>query len=273
MSAKFDRLALNDHSYRFDVVSTNDLGSSVVATDIVVPRKTHLLQIGLQLTHSYESEGYELKWHFNQAAAADIRNFTIFLCPAKSAAPNSCEGKLKATTVNSVKNTFYYNTTETLNFAIAANTANATTGMVWTECISNPANGRLACLENHTDGALCNFIFLEIGKPTTVFVPSNDVDKYSFTVQWMVNCRDVSIVKAFILEYCSVELNSTRDSTCMSDVKTIRLNDTTLRVYKLNNLQPYTRYKIFLQMISTDNTRGNAVHTYERTKEAGKFAH
>lgn len=146
MSAKFNKVG--DNNYTFGIVSTNDLGSSSQAYKLKVPTKSQRLQVVFALSRLYMGDQYKIEWLYSGRDTQLIESFTLFYCTVKTDEPKAgCDGKLNFRHVDKTTTKAYFTRSKDamMNFAIAANSRNSTSGMTWVQCFSNSPNGKWPC--------------------------------------------------------------------------------------------------------------------------------
>lgn len=82
-------------------------------------------------------------------------------------------------------------------------------------------------------------------------------------VKWKVDCSDKLIVQKFNITICEGDMST----KCLSS-----FTNETARNYEIQDLKPFTVYKVLVNMISTTGKPGAAFEVHEKTTETGEIA-
>ena len=228
--------------------SHNTNGSSRDASTLVIPGKTRRLVGPTKIKKILTNGSYQLSWSPPDSKREFITSYTVFWCVSKSELPNSCEGSINFARRLPGQTNFEHRSNQTVNFAISANSATSTSGMVWARCTTANSN--------------------EIGKIKTIWIPR--LASKEIEVEWKLECTDSGIVAGYQLEYCPSEEPKTLE--CREEAKKINITGGLDNPkHTLTNLSPYTTYKIIIRMFS-NSTMGPASDPLANTTlEAGKL--
>lgn len=108
----------------------------------------------------------------------------------------------------------------------------------------------------------------EIGKANNIIATNEYAD--SINVKWWIKCQDMFIAKSLMLFYCPA--NKSNIDQCLEQENMIELNNTRLQTYRLTELKPFTKYRIWLCMKSISGRIGGETVVHDQTREAGMFA-
>ncbi|XP_037828715.1 cytokine receptor-like isoform X2 [Lucilia sericata] len=231
------------HNYTFVIKSSNAEGESPNNSTIVIPARSkhHERSFSPQwIRNVYHATNRTstLSWSppHNQKHLTD---YTVFWCQSKLANTNECEGTIFFEHV-SKESTQYYTSPQKqeevqYNLAVSANYRDFNTGMHWTMC-SADVTSELVKLE-----------------PEII-----DVKSRSITVQWSTDRVCSSLVEGFNLIYCRIQRPSTNhifkrednsNHNCLEEPTKLTIENTAKR-YTMQNLKPYSSYKIQMNMFS-----------------------
>ncbi|PNF42338.1 hypothetical protein B7P43_G03672 [Cryptotermes secundus] len=251
--AKFRGISFN--SFRFRIVAANKEGYSKDVSEVYVPSKTEIPAEPISFTKiAFDKGEYELSWK-PPASASDrnkIENYTIFWCNHERDRPYQCTGFLNWTHVPRTVTLKKIHVPEDkiYQFAISANTKNASSGMVWASC---------TVIHNKV-----------VGKMKSVWI--NRIGSTYIEVGWKLDCSDrIGTVQGFNIYYCPIvspynlsckehELNT----TVMGDPQTIHGN--------ISNLKPYTTYMVAIAVITQSGEGLQSEPLYNTTLEAAPVA-
>lgn len=232
--AKFKGLSFN--SYTFTIASVNKEGRSVDSSRIYIPSPLESPGEPLSFTKIAFGEGiYELSWKHPKDHDR-IVNYTIFWCNNDRDRPYQCAGYLNWTHVP--RNIQIINITvpeeKIYQFAISANSEEASSGMVWASCtvIHNKAVGKMKSVWINLSGTT----FIEVG--------------------WKLECSDrIGLVQGFRIYYCPII--SPYNLDCKAPQK-----NTTIEAGKIHgritNLKPYTTYMVAVSVLTKS---GEGLHS------------
>lgn len=237
-----------DRDTTFTIRSTNAMGHSKAASHLVIPGHTRRLPGPTKIKKILSNGSYQLLWSPPQKREDEITSYTVFWCVSKSELPNSCESSIDFEHRMPHQTFFNYTSSQTVNFAVSANSATSTSGMIWARCTTANSN--------------------EIGKIKTIWIPR--LASTEIEVKWKLECTDSGIVAGYQLEYCPSREPKTLE--CMEPQKKLNitggLDDPK---HTLTGLMPYTTYKIIIRMFS-NSTMGPASDPLANTTlEAGEL--
>lgn len=251
--AKFRGISFN--SFRFKIVAANEKGHSKDVSEVYVPSKTEIPPEPVSFTKiALTKTEYELSWK-PPASASDrnkINSYTIFWCNHERDRPYQCTGFLNWTHVpsNITFKKIRVPEDKIYQFAISANTKNASSGMIWASCtvIHNKVVDKMKSVWINRIGAT----YIEVG--------------------WKLDCSDrIGTVRGFNIYYCPIvspynlsckehELNT----TVLGDPQTIHGN--------ITNLKPYTIYMVAIAVITQSGEGLQSEPLYNTTLEAAPVA-
>lgn len=251
--AKFRGISFN--SFRFKIVAANEKGYSKDVSEVYVPSKTEIPAEPVSFTKiALNKTEYELSWKPPASASnrSKIENYTIFWCNHERDRPYQCTGFLNWTHVpsNVTFKKIHFPEDKIYQFAISANTKNASSGMVWASCtvIHNKVVDKMKSVWINRIGST----FIEVG--------------------WKLDCSDrIGTVIGFNIYYCPIvspynlsckehELNT----TVLGDPQTIHGN--------ITNLKPYTTYMVAIAVITRSGEGLQSEPLYNTTLEAAPVA-
>ncbi|XP_017766074.1 PREDICTED: cytokine receptor isoform X2 [Eufriesea mexicana] len=245
--AKFKGISFNN--YRFEIVSTNIVGTNKERAKIFVPSQYEIPHEPIAFTKiAFDGGLYELSWK-PPIMNTKITNYTIFWCDNERDRPYQCTGYLDWVHVS--KNTTIYNMTvpdsdKVYQFAISANTNKGSSGMVWASC---------TVIHNKV-----------VGKMKSVWI--NRIGSDFIEVGWKLDCSDrIGIVEGFNIYYCPIV--SPYNLNC----KGPKLN-TTIKADPhiihgiVNNLKPYTTYMLAVAVLTKSGEGLHSDPLYNTTLEA-----
>jgi hypothetical protein len=240
-----DRLNYNKNNV-ITVHSSNEKGKSYEASQITIPAIR--LDPPSSIVKTLASEVYNLTWSYPLNTDPHlIESYTVFWCRVKSELPNNCETSINFITRKPWETFYQHHSNESLNFAVAANSKNSTSGMTWSTCTTR----------NDYD----------IGNIKIIWIPK--VTSTTIEVEWILDCADQGVVKGYQIEYCPISNPKTLD--CEEDAMKVNITESK---HTLENLLPYHTYKIDLRMFSA-TTMGSPLKDplVNTTSEAGMFIH
>ncbi|XP_012253310.2 cytokine receptor [Athalia rosae] len=247
--AKFKAISFN--SFRFEIVTTNCRGANRQKAVVHVPSQFEMPREPVAFTKiAFDGGLYELSWNLPSGNSnVNITNYTIFWCENDRDRPYQCSGYLDWIHVS--RNTSIYNTTvpdpkKVYQFAIAANTERASSGMVWASCT-----------------AIHNKV---VGKMKSVWI--NHIDSKQIEVGWKLECSDrIDIVQGFNIYYCPIA--SPYNSSC-KDPKmntTVKADPHTIHGI-VQGLKPYTTYMLTVAVLTKNGEGQHSDPLYNTTLEA-----
>lgn len=229
-------------SVTYSIYSNNSLGNSLEAATVRVPAKRDRVDAPRDIKKIRKQTGYKIQWA-TPKNAAKITSYTVFWCEPNKELPNECNGPIDFKVLRYDELIFNFTTSTVYNFAISANSANSSSGMVWAMC-------------THGGG--------EINKMSNILVSS--VGSRSITYEWVLDCIDRTILTKYELEMCSVQ--DPKKNACMTDsVRTYNISGNTTE-YIVKDLTPYTIYRTRIRMISDDKVGPWSEPVEKNTMEA-----
>lgn len=238
---KYNSMSTDSIDYEFRIRTKNPIGYSNEFSKILVPSAEKRIQRPERLKLLYDGE-YIVSWK-KPDYENRITSYTVFWCKSTNKSPDSCSNNINYEQVNKTTFEYHYKSTESINFAVSANSINSSSGMIWTKCKSSKDN--------------------DIGKVTTFYLDKKD--STTMEMKWEADCKDEAIVEFFNLTYCRVH-----STECAEESHFVNISNS-VRSYRLRNLLPYTRYKIEISMHSKTRQGPINVAPIQLTKEAGKF--
>lgn len=234
-----------ENDLKITIHNFNDVGISKKASELVVPARSRRLPEPIGIKKILANGEYELSWS-PPNTKEPITSYTVFWCTAKSELPNHCDSSIDFMRRLPSELSFKHKSNQTVNFAVAANSALSTSGMTWARCTTANSN--------------------EIGKIKTIWIPR--LTSTQIEVEWKLECTDSGIVAGYQIEYCPSKEPKTLE--CMENSQK-KINITGDTKHTLKDLKPYTTYKIAIKMFS-NSTMGPASEPLANTTlEAGKL--
>lgn len=245
--AKFKGISFN--SFRFEIVTTNVIGSNKKRAKIYVPSRLEIPREPISFTKiAFENGLYELSWK-PPVASAEIVNYTIFWCDNERDRPYQCTGYLDW--VHVPRNTSIYNMTvpdpkKVYQFAISANTERASSGMVWASC---------TVIHNKV-----------VGKMKSVWI--NRIGSDFIEVGWKLDCSDrIGIVEGFNIYYCPIM--SPYNLNCKGPKMNTTIKADPHSIHGIvNGLKPYTTYMLAVAVLTKSGEGLHSDPLYNTTLEA-----
>ncbi|KAK9497915.1 hypothetical protein O3M35_003814 [Rhynocoris fuscipes] len=239
--AKFTNLTHN--TYVFSIVSSNKEGYSSNISYITVPSRQNKLPEPASFTKIAHNFGvYELSW--SAPYGVFVNSYTIFWCESKNDRPFDCTGYLNWTNVGNITEKNITLPEEKLyQFAISANNAYSSSGMLWAKCTVRPDRAR------------------ETWKNAWI----NRIGPTFIEVSWKLDCFERVKIRGFVIAFCPIV--SPQNSSCKEPIqnKTITGDPTH---GKITGLKPYTTYKVRIA-VRTNNWEGMWTDSlYNTTLEA-----
>uniref|UniRef100_U5ERE7 Putative cytokine receptor n=1 Tax=Corethrella appendiculata TaxID=1370023 RepID=U5ERE7_9DIPT len=213
---------------RFVIYSTNTEGNSLNASIIYVPSRPKRLNKPIIWKLTSNSGQYELFWNAPSRNISIIESYTVFWCETKSNSPNDCESTINFAEVTAKTNKYqliYKNSS--INFGVSANSNASSSGIVWASCTVTQKS--------------------DIGKLKTAWIAATQATYIEF--EWKLECGDNAVLEGYNITYCSIS----DPITLLCKEKEYSLNITKgLTKYRIEELKPYTTYKIHISMFSKD---------------------
>jgi cytokine receptor domeless len=230
------------------IYNTNSMGPSKERSYLVIPGRNRRLAGPIKIKKFLKNGIYQLSWSPPDRITEKITSYTVYHCLAISELTNSCEGSIDFVHLDPSTTHFVYETpkSQSVNFAVSANSETSTSGMIWAMCTTANSN--------------------DIGKIKTIWIPK--LRATEIEVEWKLECTDSGIVAGYQLEYCPISEPKTLE--CIEQEKKMNITDGLENPkYTLKGLTPYTTYKIVIRMFS-NSTMGPASDPLANTTlEAG----
>ena len=179
---------------------------------------------------AYSEQLFEVSW-VEPVNHADVLSYTVYWCKSLNHRdrPYQCQGFLDWVNVVPEQKTMNITlpTPDVYQFAVAANTRQWSSGMVWATC---------TILHNKI-----------VGKLKTVRV--DVVQKDRMKVRWRLDCTDrVGIVTGYRIEYCAID--SEEDTAdCAGPQRRLDVGPAEEQVW-LRKLRPWTLYKVGVSVLT-----------------------
>ncbi|XP_052895063.1 cytokine receptor [Anopheles moucheti] len=239
-----DRHHVADMDYTFKIRSVNTEGFSKHSSEVFVPSRRHRLGKPLIDKLLSDSGKFTLSWKPPFNAHATITSYTVFWCNTTSNSPNDCNGSINFTSVAPDQTTFILSDAgSTLNFAVAANAGNLSSGMVWA-----------ACTATHKS---------DIGKLKIIWI-TEMMSSYIY-LKWNTECGDVAHT-GYIIYYCPI--SNPRTLSCKEPELSVNVTNKNQQECQLENLKPYVTYKIEIAMYSETQMGPRSEPLVNTTREA-----
>lgn len=231
--------------------SQNAIGLSNDASILKIPSKINRLMRPKAIEKRYVTENttYVLTWA-PPDNAKDVTSYTIFWCKSKTEGENKCDDKSFDFKVIDAKEkrVFEHKSSESVNFAISANSANSTSGMFWTTCTTGESR--------------------EIGKIRSAWIPR--ISSTEIDIEWKLECTDKGIVVGYEIEYCLT--TALKNFECIGPLEKLNITGQLEHMkYTLTNLTPYKTYGIVIKMFSSSTMGPPSDHLVHTTLEDGEF--
>lgn len=234
----------------FSIRSVNAKGSSDNASLLVIPSVNRILEGPTKIKKIVANENYQISWSPPILDREEVTSYTVFWCTTKVEQPNKCEGSIDFVHRSPNELSYLHKTksSESVNFAVSANSESSTSGMVWAKCTTAHSN--------------------EIGKIKTIWIPR--LTSSTIEVEWKLECFDSGIVAGYQIEYCPSKEPKTLE--CMEKEKKMNITDKSdSPKYTLTELMPYTTYKIIIRMFSNSTMGPPSEPLANTTLEAGEW--
>lgn len=232
--AKFSNLNFN--SYRFYIKSVNAEGSAKHSSSVYLPKKSDVIPEPFVFTKIDYGDGtYQLSWKSPDMETNTIVNFTTFWCESNKDRPYQCNGLLDWIHLGreASKHNFTINSNSSYQFAISANSATSSSGMVWASCSAQ--HDRPSKMKN-----------VWIGK----------VDSYSIDVKWKLVCSErIDSIRGYYVYYCPTF--DWDQHNCSEPEKSLKVyGDVATMHVNITNLKPFTNYRIQVAIFIKDDHIG-----------------
>uniref|UniRef100_A0A182QVX9 Fibronectin type-III domain-containing protein n=1 Tax=Anopheles farauti TaxID=69004 RepID=A0A182QVX9_9DIPT len=235
---------VKDANYTFIIRSANNEGTSEHSSEIFVPSRRHRLEKPVINMLLSDSGKFTLSWQPPSRSHSSITSYTVFWCNTTSNSPNDCNGSINFTTVAPDQTTYVLSDAgSSLNFAVAANSGQLSSGMVWAACTAT----------HKTD----------IGKLKTIWITNMTARRIS--LKWKTECGDVAHT-GYIIYYCPII--TPRKLDCKEPELTVNVTDKNHDNSLLENLKPYVTYKIEIAMYSETHIGPRSDPLVNTTREA-----
>ncbi|XP_053689163.1 cytokine receptor-like isoform X2 [Sabethes cyaneus] len=234
---------MTDGNYTFIIRSSNSEGDSMQYSKLLIPSKIYRIPKPEIVKLLSDSGRYLLSWKATHEQILKVTSYTVFWCNSSSNSPNDCNGSINFVYVDADQLSYELsNVSSTLNFAVAANSKELSSGMVWASCTATQKN--------------------DIGKLKTIWIPS--MQSTYIDLEWKLECGDSAIVEGYKIIYCPI--SSPRDQTCKTQEKSLNITGTTS--HRISGLRPYVTYKIQVSMYSKSRIGPRSEPLFNTTLEA-----
>lgn len=234
---------MTDGNYTFVILSSNSEGDSLKSSKLFIPSKEYRIHKPEIIKLLSDSGRYLLSWKAAPKHNARITSYTVFWCNSSSNSPNDCNGSINFDYVDGDKHSYELNNvSSTLNFAVAANVDELSSGMVWASCTATQKN--------------------DIGKLKTIWIPA--MQSTYIDLEWKLECGDSAIVEGYSIIYCPINLP--RAQSCKEPEKIVNITGSTS--HRIDNLKPYVTYKIQIAMYSKTRIGPRSDPLFNTTLEA-----
>ncbi|XP_050314770.1 cytokine receptor isoform X2 [Anthonomus grandis grandis] len=234
---KYDNLP--DTNYTFKIWAKNEVGMSKNYSTVFFPATRYVLKPVVNFVKSEQSNGVYLLW-WRKSDDERVRSYTLFWCSAQKEWPYTCDGSLNWKTyspeINNVTlklDTYDYVNNQSINiyhFAISANGAGSSTGMLWAACSYIPKNG-------------VKFSQLYVESATA----------RSLSIHWMLKCVKLDDVLSFNVSYCP---SAEGETNCLpNSLRYTKINGRPEKNegnFDIVGLKPYTTYIICVKPVIQD---------------------
>lgn len=219
---------MTDGNYTFTIRSSNSVGDSVEVSKLFIPSRAYRVAKPKIIKLLSDAGKYRLSWQPVLEDASKITSYTVFWCNSSSNSPNDCNGSIKFDYVNGTSTSYELNkVTSTLNFAVAANAGELSSGMVWASCTATQKK--------------------DIGKLKSIWIPS--LRSTYIDLEWKLECGDSAIVEGYIIAYCPIV--SLKSQICKTNEELVNVTaGPSVSSYRISNLKPYVMYKMEIAMYS-----------------------
>lgn len=235
---------MTDGNYTFIILSSNSEGDSFKSSKLFIPSKEYRIAKPEIIKLLADSGKYTLSWKAAPKHNARITSYTVFWCNSSSNSPNDCNGSINFDYVDGDQQNYELNNvSSTLNFAVAANVGELSSGMVWASCTATQKN--------------------DIGKLKTIWIPA--MQSTYIDLEWKLECGDSAIVEGYSIIYCPIN-NLPREQTCKGNETTHNITGQTS--YRIEGLKPYVTYKIQIAMFSKSRIGPRSDPLFNTTLEA-----
>lgn len=214
--------------YNFHIYSQNDIGKSVNYSTVHIPAVRERCEPPTLIKKiRLDNETYNISW-VAPIGGPKIASYTVFWCEPNNESPTDCKGSIDFQLVSNDVHSYRLKTNNSMNFAISANSATSSSGMVWAMCTVLPGN--------------------EINKLTSIITVK--VQSTSIEFKWSLACVDRTILTGYVLEYCPIKDPKTEECKELPNIHNITAM---AKEYKLENLKPYTTYSVRIRMLSENS--------------------
>lgn len=237
---------MTDGNYTFTIRSSNSEGDSLNSSKLFIPSRQHRVPKP-EITKLLSDAGkYLLSWKPAPAHTTRVTSYTVFWCNSSSNSPNDCNGSINFDNIDGTRYNYTLdNVSSTLNFAVAANSGELSSGMVWASCTATQKN--------------------DIGTLKTIWIPA--MQSTYIDLEWKLECGDSAIVEGYSIIYCPS--SSLRDKSCKLPEESLNITGTTS--HRISGLKPYVTYKIQIAMYSKTRIGPRSEALFNTTLEAGKY--
>ncbi|XP_013789401.1 uncharacterized protein LOC106473261 [Limulus polyphemus] len=220
---RFDHLELN-MPYKFILYSINKEGRSENSSEIFVDSRENVIPKPTNITViNYVNGTHKLQWSYPKEEVP-VTSYTVFWCNNSKPRPFSCTRPVSWKTLRADENAISFDFEKDLSyqFAVAANSGKATSGMEWALCI------------------------VSAHKPLDKVV----IDVYGYNettliVKWTLTCKaQKKVIQEYVVQYCQSSLNR----ACIKPRKQVIVNNSEADEMMLTGgLRPFTMYLVSVQ--------------------------
>ncbi|XP_063928126.1 cytokine receptor-like isoform X1 [Zophobas morio] len=233
--AKFDNLPASK-SYTFHIWSENMNGSSLGRSTVRVPEEAdHVKEPKNFIAVKFSEGDFELFWEPPELSTNQyITNYTIFTCSNVRDRPDQCTGLLNWKVVSNKTTAvdMKVNKNQIFQLAIAANTKDSSSGMLWSDC-------KIKYYKNKR-GKLRNVWIYRVG---VTFVE----------LGWARDCKDGIVnVYGYIAYYCPIK--GPLHAECTAPATNITFPGNAISRGNITDLSPHTTYMFTISAVTKRNT-------------------
>ncbi|XP_076356776.1 cytokine receptor-like [Tachypleus tridentatus] len=228
--------------YYFKFQSANKEGLSSSMVDITVDKTKNLPITPVEVTAmSYGNGTYQVNWDYPERERSVITRFTIYWCPNLQPHPFLCRLPIKWMTVpaNSTYANIQLSDDVNYQFAVSADSIENSSGMK-----------RMLCIVPYEKA---------LDKVQNVYVQKI---AQGLQVEWRLACSaQKKVVTQYKVEFCRVK---SRLQACVNSQTLTTYNQDATKV-NITNLEPFTLYRVTVQVLSKAGISSLSDPKYERT--------
>ncbi|XP_013785359.1 uncharacterized protein LOC106469414 [Limulus polyphemus] len=228
--------------YYFKFQSANREGLSSSMVDITVDKTKNLPIAPVEVTAmSYGNGTYQVNWDYPERERSVITRFTIYWCPSLQPHPFLCRHPIKWRIVPASSTYVNIQLSDDINyqFAVSADSTENSSGMK-----------RMSCIVPYEKA---------LDKVQDVYVYKIF---QGLQVEWRLACSaQKKVVTQYQVEYCKVK---NRLQACINSQSLTTYNQDTTKM-NITNLEPFTLYRVTVQVLSKAGISSLSDPKYERT--------